>query len=263
VLTHRSTRHPVQNVGHADLVERPDGTWAAVHLGVRPRGRTPRYHVNGRETFLAEVDWVDDWPRFSPSEAALDAGRWSFEDDFAAEALDHRWISPGARPDRFTRVVPGGAEVTAAPGGAAGPSGLFFRACGDRWEADFTIEPVDAVLTVAVRVDDRHWYGLRVADGRVHAVAQIGQVQAVVRSIPLPAGTMTLSLASTEPTSEGPDDIELAVGTGSDRTVLGRLDGRYLSTEVAGGFTGRVIGMWTDSGTPLLRHTKFTVLPRP
>ena len=32
-------------------------------------------------------------------------------------------------------------------------------------------------------------------------------------------------------------------------TSLGTLDGRYLSTEVAGGFTGRVIGMYAAQGT--------------
>jgi hypothetical protein len=32
-------------------------------------------------------------------------------------------------------------------------------------------------------------------------------------------------------------------------TVLGTLDGRYLSTEVAGGFTGRVIGLYAAAGT--------------
>jgi hypothetical protein len=32
-------------------------------------------------------------------------------------------------------------------------------------------------------------------------------------------------------------------------TVLAELDGRYLSTEVAGGFTGRVIGMYATAGT--------------
>ena len=32
-------------------------------------------------------------------------------------------------------------------------------------------------------------------------------------------------------------------------TELTSLDGRYLSTEVAGGFTGRVIGMYAASGT--------------
>ena len=41
VFTHRSSDHPVQNVGHADLVETPDGDWAAVYLGARPRGSTP------------------------------------------------------------------------------------------------------------------------------------------------------------------------------------------------------------------------------
>ncbi len=32
-------------------------------------------------------------------------------------------------------------------------------------------------------------------------------------------------------------------------TALVALDGRYLSTEVAGGFTGRVIGMYAAEGT--------------
>lgn len=41
VLTHRSTDDPVQNTGHADLVQAPDGTWWMVFLGVRPRGGTP------------------------------------------------------------------------------------------------------------------------------------------------------------------------------------------------------------------------------
>lgn len=31
--------------------------------------------------------------------------------------------------------------------------------------------------------------------------------------------------------------------------MLAELDGRYLATEVAGGFTGRVIGMYVGSGT--------------
>jgi hypothetical protein len=34
-----------------------------------------------------------------------------------------------------------------------------------------------------------------------------------------------------------------------DAEPLAGLDGRYLSTEVAGGFTGRVIGMYAAEGT--------------
>ena len=62
ILTHRSTDHPIQNTGHADLVRGPDGSWWMVLLGVRPRGGTPGWHVLGRETFLAPVSWVDGWP---------------------------------------------------------------------------------------------------------------------------------------------------------------------------------------------------------
>src|SRR5690242_1949998 len=62
ILTHRSTDRPVQNTGHADLVEAADGSWWMVLLGVRHRGMTPGFHVLGRETFLAPVEWVDGWP---------------------------------------------------------------------------------------------------------------------------------------------------------------------------------------------------------
>ena len=58
ILTHRSTIHPVQNTGHADLVRTPDGVGRGVPRGA-PRGSTPGFHVLGRETFLAGVDWAD------------------------------------------------------------------------------------------------------------------------------------------------------------------------------------------------------------
>ena len=59
LLTHRSWFSPIQAVGHADLVETPDGNWFAVFLGVRPNGYPPCYHL-GRETFLSPVTWHAD-----------------------------------------------------------------------------------------------------------------------------------------------------------------------------------------------------------
>ncbi len=41
---------------------------------------------------------------------------------------------------------------------------------------------------------------------------------------------------------------ERTIGFSADGIVLAELDGRYLSTEVAGGFTGRVIGMYVTEG---------------
>jgi hypothetical protein len=48
----------------------------------------------------------------------------------------------------------------------------------------------------------------------------------------------------------GPDSIRLGYETGDGVfSVLAVLDGRYLSTEVATGYIGRVIGLYVVSGT--------------
>ena len=47
-----------------------------------------------------------------------------------------------------------------------------------------------------------------------------------------------------------PDTLRLGVEEPDGSfSVLAELDGRYLSSEVAGGFTGRVIGMYAAEGT--------------
>lgn len=112
VLTHRSTDEPVQNTGHADLVQAPDGTWWMVFLGVRPRGGTPGWHVLGRETFLAPVTWEDGWPVVGPPATAGPAPACAerFTDDFDDADLQPSWISLRHRSPRHctTKERPGG-----------------------------------------------------------------------------------------------------------------------------------------------------------
>ncbi|MFI0938468.1 family 43 glycosylhydrolase [Streptomyces sp. NPDC021020] len=65
VITHRNrVGHPIQTLGHADLVDAPDGSWWAVMLGTRhlAQGGFVYHHNLGRETFLAPVEWRDGWP---------------------------------------------------------------------------------------------------------------------------------------------------------------------------------------------------------
>jgi xylan 1,4-beta-xylosidase len=62
ILTHRhlGKNYPIVNVGHGDLVETQKGEWWMVLLASRPYGG---YYRNlGRETFLAPVVWEDGWP---------------------------------------------------------------------------------------------------------------------------------------------------------------------------------------------------------
>ena len=129
ILTHRSTSSPVQSTGHADVVERADGSWALVHLGTRIRGSFPRWHTNGRETFLAGLEWVDDWPVVREGAFTVPEVARRFEDNFTAPALDARWIAPGAVPAEFalpgvdglvlSRPSSAGERGTAPPGGAS------------------------------------------------------------------------------------------------------------------------------------------------
>ena len=64
ILTQRhldpGRKNPISSVGHADLVEGPDGNTYAVFLGVRPYAGD--FYNTGRETFIAPVKWVDGWP---------------------------------------------------------------------------------------------------------------------------------------------------------------------------------------------------------
>jgi xylan 1,4-beta-xylosidase len=71
ILTQRhldpQRENPITTTGHADLVEISPGVWWAVFLGCRPYSRADHDLYNtGRETFLAPVKWKDGWPVINP-----------------------------------------------------------------------------------------------------------------------------------------------------------------------------------------------------
>jgi alpha-N-arabinofuranosidase len=87
ILTHRHLGRdcPIVGTGHADLVETQNGEWWMVLLAMRPYDG---YFYNlGRETFMAPVRWEDGWPIVSPG-----IGRVEFEHD-VPDLPEHRWPS--------------------------------------------------------------------------------------------------------------------------------------------------------------------------
>lgn len=64
VLSHRhlGKNFPITNIGHADLVDTPDGNWYAVVLGNR---MVDGMSTLGRETFLCRVDFENGSPIFN------------------------------------------------------------------------------------------------------------------------------------------------------------------------------------------------------
>ncbi|MDR2125787.1 MAG: family 43 glycosylhydrolase [Prevotellaceae bacterium] len=97
--------NPVTCAGHADLVQTPEGGWYAVFLACRPY--EDNYFNTGRETFLLPVEWNDGYPVILPKGAAIpytvdkpglspDAnsykGNFAWRDEFDTDVLNNRWL---------------------------------------------------------------------------------------------------------------------------------------------------------------------------
>ncbi|MFH5877230.1 family 43 glycosylhydrolase [Arthrobacter sp. NA-172] len=253
LLTHRSTSHPVQNTGHADLVDLPDGSWAMVYLGARPLGEFPRFHANGRETFLTGIDWAEEWPVVIPDRYQEPQPATSFIEDFRAPELHPRWIAPGVSPASFChREGTVGITLDAGrmPEEKEAKRLLAVRARDAEWQVNVDAPAGD--LTLIVRVDDSHWAGIERRGDVLSARAVIGpldQILASAKGMPLTAPLALRAVGNPQQhgVRTGPDRVELGY-LQDGFTVLATIDGRYLSTEVAGGFTGRVIGVEALAG---------------
>ncbi|MEU1367387.1 glycoside hydrolase family 43 protein [Streptomyces sp. NPDC005803] len=282
VLSHRSTGHPVQNVGHGDLVQAHDDTWWMVLLGTRPRGDTPKYHGLGRETFLAPVRWEDEWPLPGPVDLraqapALSPHPWPDEperDEFDSPALAPCWVSLRRHDPAAVRLDerPGHLVLHARADSLDVPGALFVGRrqrdpdCTARTRVDVAAGGLGGL---AVRIDEAHHYRVESdGAGTVRVVARIGPLCRTVAEHAVPPGPSTLRIdvttsvvlppSVTDPAATappglrvgGPDTFHLGYETDDGRfEVLAALDGRYLTTEVAGGFTGRVIGMYATRGS--------------
>ncbi len=263
IISHRSTDSPIQNTGHADLVEAANGSWWMVLLGVRPRGVSPGFHVLGRETFLTHVEWVDGWP--VPSTLALEmparppaspGASWVpgiGRDDFDGPALGPEWITlrrPLAEIGTLDRragwlTLLGNPETLDAPR----PTYVARRQQHLQCSVSALVDGGDsAEAGLAIVLDTEAHFEIGLAGDCIIARARIGPLSSIVATASRPDGAVVLTM-DTMPNQWGPDTVALGYvdGDGSSR-VLAELDGRYLSTEVTGGFLGRTIGLYAVDG---------------
>ena len=264
VLTHRSLMGPVQATGHADFFQDHHGCWWAVFLGIR-YGEYGWHHL-GRETFLAPVDWdADGWPVVNGGKKLpleMDLARPCLEtkwpmapakDDFDSTSLDPAWV-------RLRNPDPKDVSLEARPGWvrlscssvtldeAASPSCILRRqrhmSCKVSALVDFDPASGTGEAGLTVLLDNRHHceVGVTVREGVRSAVLRrrIGSLVAEELT-EIPPGPAVLEIVAT-----ATEYLFFATAAGR-RFELGRAETRYVSTEVAGGYTGAFIGLYATS----------------
>lgn len=264
ILTARSTSDPVQNVGHADLVEAPDGTTALVALGVRPTGFSRSFSPLGRETFLTRVEWIDGWPQVAPITLASDAETVVEGFDASMPLGLSGWMAVRQEPDSLAEFDDNGRVVLAGRGtDLRDPLPVFIGRRQPHLSATFSarLAPSTGIGGIAGRHSEAHWFGI---EARQSASGTLITGRAALAGFThewheeLPPGEVVLTIRSREPSGDlselevGGDRIELLAAPAEDpsrETVLTVLDGRYWAYETTECFTGRVLGLYAVEGS--------------
>lgn len=259
--------------GHADLVEGTDGKHYGVFLAIRPNEKGL---VNtGRETFILPVDWSGKYPVFEnglvPMEPKLKMpkgvenktgtegffpnGNFTFTDNFTAPKLDYRWIGMrGPREDFITtsknglNIKPFAVSIKAV----APVSALFQRQQHQHFTATTTMkftpksENELAGLTCYQSERFNYVFGITKKDKDFYILlekTEKGQSK-IIASAKIDV-KMPVQL---QVTAKG-DEYKFNYSVdGLNFTNLGGIvSGDILSTNVAGGFTGSLIGLYATS----------------
>ncbi len=272
VLTHRHLGHPghgagpeVVGVGHADLVQGPEGSWWAVLLGMRPYGG---YHYNlGRETFLVPVHWQDGWPVFAPGEGQVPAEvDIPFANDDAAPltspqhitagpvlAGDMRWNSLRGPWDNFAEPQGSGWRIAVQPATLAERTTPSFLGVRQQHKSLDLVAELDLSelapgeeAGVVVRQSEEHHAYLsleRTTDGWLtRTVLHQPGGDTVLSGRSLPAAALDPSAAGL-----GLHIREQEYTFTLDDELCAVVDGRQLDTVTTGGFLGLWLGVFATS----------------
>jgi xylan 1,4-beta-xylosidase len=257
LVSARSTSRPIQNTGHGDLVEAPDGSWAVIMLGMRPGGGTQAFSALGRETFITTARWEDGWLKIDPVQLSPGGQRSEEHDDFDSPVLEPQWLAIRRYPTELADLSETGRLQLHGDGSTLDdlrPVFLGRRQRHRQVAVSVTVDAGGGLGGLCVRFDERHHYAIEVGDATVTARAVVAGIRQEW-SAPAPTGPVTLHLDCEPPTGAvlldflTNDIVVLAMTDPSGtRTEIARVDGRYLSQETAASFTGRVLGLYAVRG---------------
>jgi len=254
----------ITNAGHADLVEMKDGSWWAVFLASRPYADS-RYNT-GRETFLLPVTWKSGWPvilekgkpipyvakgprAMASVSGSFDAlsGNFTKRDEFD-DSLGPEWLQVHVpKQSRFEfmsnalRVRPLHVNLDERRNAsflARRQQHLHF----DASTSLFAPAAGGVAAGLAAYQNESHWYFLGVR--RVGNTLQVFLERNAGESPQVVTGTSVGVVPSLQLkiSADGPNYSFFYDAGQGWKALRENDDGSILSTEVAGGFVGTVLG---------------------
>ena len=275
---HPDRANKVDWAGHADLVEGPDGKYYGVFLAIRPNEQN---RVNtGRETFILPVDWSGKYPVFenglvpmtpklkmpegvtnkTGEDGFFPNGNFTFRDDFRSSNLDYRWIGVRGPREEFTKADKKGITLTPFPvnlKAVAPTSTLFHRQQHRYFTATTTLQYQPAsekdLAGMVCYQSERFYYlfGITRKGKQDYLVLQRTErgASTILASTPIETGKPLLL----QITANGDDyRFNYSMNGESYHNLGGTVSGDILSTDVAGGFTGNLIGLHATTNNDAL-----------
>ncbi len=280
ILTHRhlGSRAGIRNVGHADLVC-CDGRWWMCCLASRPYGEAGhRFSNMGREAFLVPVIWENGWPLASWESGLVenayslsghvvprdfdDASAVSFPaiDDFNSEEIAMHWLALRKRDPAYINCkeesgvlrIYGGEPVT----GDGNVSMLLRRQISFSYEASTRLvahfdENEDAAGLILFQNEQYNFRLQLVLKGKIILLqlikTQAGEDFTIAEEV-MTGGRKVVPITLRVIAEHQKLRFEYGTDERSMQLLIDNIDASILSTEIAGGFVGTVVGMFAVSG---------------
>lgn len=289
ILTQRhfakDRKNKVDWAGHADLVLGPDNKYYGVFLAIRPNNQD---RVNtGRETFILPVDWSGKFPVFvngllpmeptlkmpegvmnkTGQDGFLPNGNFTYNEDFKGEILDYRWIGLRGPREDFIKQTKKGLKITPFDVNIKEVepiSSLFYRQQHNTFSFTTNMEykpksESDLAGIAALQSEAFNYvFGLTKKDKKYYLVlkkTEKGKTKLIAsKEIELDESIQLRVQADHDNYS-----FSYALQGGEFQRLGETVSGAILSTNVAGGFTGALIGLYaTHANDALLKSIVTT-----
>ncbi|MDE6727174.1 MAG: glycoside hydrolase family 43 protein [Oscillospiraceae bacterium] len=267
VLTNRNKApRIIQGIGHGDLVQDAHGDWHIVCLGFRQLGMWQPYHNLGREVFLVPVTFSEDgW--FNAGNDGTCEAEYEINGEFT-QTERQRYTLENTGLDRIfmrhpitenyeitdDRAILRGTDKTLDDADNPTFVGIRQREFNGIVRARVELGGGEAGITAYMCEQEHYDIAVRKNEHGFEALARlnIGGIKHIEKIAALDGCTAELIIKTDN------NGYTLIVDNGNGETILGYGQAKYLSSEVSGGFTGVVLGMYAVNGTAEFTDFEYT-----